>query len=158
MSEQCFGPLTIPTEHQEDGLREELSKELDDLTYDGLENLTGFICHKLKKLNPDTCVSKTTDNEYSWVNHLSEGGLSKPSHDLMDQTAKLEQIFDRVNKETLHISKNYMANLLEQCKNVECSNEVKKLFLRSRMYFRIRRLNQAIQEKSRKRKMLKIIN
>uniref|UniRef100_V5I9F0 Uncharacterized protein n=1 Tax=Anoplophora glabripennis TaxID=217634 RepID=V5I9F0_ANOGL len=47
--------------------------ELNELAYDGLENLAGFICHKL---NDSTLHSSSTES-YSWINHLSEGGLSK---------------------------------------------------------------------------------
>lgn len=49
LSSQCFSKLPDPV-RQEDELPspDPLSKELDDLGYDGLEHLAGFICHKLE--------------------------------------------------------------------------------------------------------------
>ena len=44
----------INTEIQEDILQTENNEiELENLQYDGLENLAGYICHKLKNENPN---------------------------------------------------------------------------------------------------------
>lgn len=54
--------------------------ELTDMAYDGLENLAGYICHKFGDEVPNISTPKDQpQNSYTWVNHLSEGGLSKPT-------------------------------------------------------------------------------
>ncbi|CAD7085347.1 unnamed protein product [Hermetia illucens] len=54
-------------------------KELSDFEYDGLENLAGFICHKMKSLHSDIGVNLDENQNLTWVDHLSEGGLTKPT-------------------------------------------------------------------------------
>ncbi|CAH1183883.1 unnamed protein product [Phaedon cochleariae] len=63
--------LNIPKQNTEDAL----ITELDDIQYDGLKNLAGFICHKLKKGGPTASTFTSTSHDSSWVDHLSEGGL-----------------------------------------------------------------------------------
>ncbi|KNC31491.1 hypothetical protein FF38_06975 [Lucilia cuprina] len=60
------------------GIQEEVLKtesndnEMENLQYDGLENLAGYICHKLKNENPNLVVNPQTDSNFTWVNQLSE--------------------------------------------------------------------------------------
>ena len=46
LNEQCFLNLSNTVSDAPD----QLMMELDELSYDGLENLAGFICHKLKTM------------------------------------------------------------------------------------------------------------
>lgn len=134
-----------------------IDTELTDVEYDGLENLAGYICHKLKESSAST---STATSNYTWVSHLSEGGLSKPSPEFMAQVEQLEQIFQSLNKDNLFISRNYLKKLLAMSTSVLCPEKSKLLFFRSRMFFRMRQLNQDIHNAavSRKRKMSKIVN
>lgn len=149
-------------------------KELSDFEYDGLENLAGFICHKMKSLHSDIGVNLDENQNLTWVDHLSEGGLTKPTDAFMNTVQKLEVIFQNFNpNHSLFISSKYIATLLDLTKDVECGINIKKLFFKSRMYFRIRSLNKNIieskrlpykrkldssqEDKKRKRKMRKII-
>lgn len=156
LSKACFSGL-FSDSHTEYVMNncDPLVAELDDLQYDGLENLAGFICHRLKEHEP-TIVS-SSENNFSWVNHLSEGGLTKPSEEFMVKMEQLEKIFMDVNSDSLHICKGYIQNLLTKSSQINCSEKVKKLFFRSRMYFRMRKLNQNLFEMSlsRKRKQKK---
>lgn len=131
--------------------------ELSDIEYDGLENLAGYICYKMKHL--DTSTSTTSTSSYTWVSHLSEGGLSKPSSEFMIQLEELEKIFRSVNKDSLLISKNYLKKLVEMSSHVLCEEKTKLLFFRSRMFFRMRQLNHDLLnvDISRKRKYKKIM-
>lgn len=135
-----------------------IDTELSDIEYDGLENLAGYICHKLKQ--PGASTSTASTSSYTWVSHLSEGGLSKPSLEFMTKLEELEKIFKFVNKDSLFICKNYLKKLEDMASSVLCSVKEKKLFFRSRMFFRMRQLNRDIQNAavSRKRKMSKIIH
>lgn len=88
-----------------------------------------------------------------------EGGLSKPSDEFMSQMEQLENIFYSENMDTILISKFYLENLLKKSASVNCSDAAKKLFFRSRMYFRLRHLNKTLQDRtvSNKRKMKKVV-
>ena len=133
------------------------------MAYDGLENLAGYICHRLKNKVSDLETNET--NESSWVHHLDEGGLSKPSDTVMAQLLSLENVFNAVNGEGqgIYICAKYIKHMIDisNKSNINCDEKIKKkLFFRSRMYFRIRKLNREIIENknSRKRKYKKIIN
>lgn len=91
-----------------------LNTELDPLQYDALENLAGFICNKINSSTP-----------FTWVDHVSEGGLSKPSEEFMIKVKQLEEMFNKVNGDGLLICKNYMQNLLNEAKNVDCTIKIK---------------------------------
>ncbi|KAJ8948945.1 hypothetical protein NQ318_022967 [Aromia moschata] len=45
--------------------------KLNELEYDGLENLAGFVCHKLR----DPTLQNSSSQGYSWIDHLSEGDV-----------------------------------------------------------------------------------
>lgn len=55
---------------------------------------------------------------------------------------------------------NYLKNLIALPENVSCSLEVKKLFFKCRMYFKLRKYNIDLKEEkiSRKRKLNKMVN
>lgn len=154
LSRQCFGALQIK---QTNNTTDDVI-ELEDIAYDGLENVAGFICNKLKV--SDSSTSTVAPSSYTWVDHLSEGGLAKPSPQLMQHMEELETIFQNFNGgQDLLITKGYLSQLLETSSAVQCEETVKKLFFRSRMYFRIRKLNENLSGPSlyRKRKMTKTV-
>ncbi|KAL1498348.1 hypothetical protein ABEB36_009161 [Hypothenemus hampei] len=80
LSGRCFKSLSVEdsTEEREDV--EEL--ELEDLVYDGLEHLAGFICKKTKE--PSSSLASSNSSS-SWITHLNEGGLTQPSPEFMSQ-------------------------------------------------------------------------
>lgn len=49
------------------------SNELSEVVYDGLENLAGYICHRLKE--PSSSITSANMSSFSWIDHCSEGGL-----------------------------------------------------------------------------------
>lgn len=141
----------LPTENTEN--------ELENLDYDGLENLAGYICQKIKNENPTLAVNPLDDSTYSWVNHLSEGGLSKPSSSLMETMRLCDAIFIKLNGEKLLLTSGFLQKHLAEARDIESNEKVKKLFFRCRMYFRIRLLNDEISQNinKRKRKFNKIL-
>ena len=128
------------------------------MKYDGLENLAGFICYKLKNDEAAASCSSSSLESFTWVNHLSEGGLEKPTEKCMSQLHQLEQIFNNINSDNLFTCKGYLAKLLQLSSHIDCGDKIKTLFFRSRMFFRMRTLNKSLQDKalSRKRKMSKL--
>lgn len=135
--------------------------ELTDLTFDGLENLAGYICYKLGDEVPNISTPKAQpQTSYTWVNHLSEGGLSKPTNKMMDHMQTLHTIFQKLNQDGLLITNGFLKKHLEEASHIQCSDKIKKLFFRARMFFLIRKLNKEIIEtaNSRKRKFNKILN
>ena len=134
--------------------------EIGLLEYDGLENLAGFICHKLRHDVLNIRVSPENNTKHTWINHLSEGGLSKPTEEMMEYIKRLEFIFNNSNgDEQLEPGENFLGQLIGLAEDIPCDMKIKKLFLRARMYFRMRNLNRKIIEysKSKKRKYIKII-
>lgn len=147
---------TFTTNILEDATTE---KELTEMEYDGLENIAGYICHKLKDDIPDIAATDCLEVPYySWVQHLSEGGLSKPTEKTMHHIEALHQIFEDSNRQGLLIKNGYLKFHMEQARHIECDDRIKTLFFRARMFFKIRALNSNIYDNSisRKRKLSKI--
>lgn len=150
--------FTVSSEPSAQSAAEDSSimEELSELAYDGLENLAGFVCHKLK----DPTLESSSSQSYSWIDHLSEGGLSKPSPRFMAQIEELNKVFLEVNGEEIATEKNnFIHNLLQKSSNIDCPMKAKRLFFRSRMFFRIKELNTILKDQSaRKRKWKKIVS
>ncbi|XP_039968330.1 uncharacterized protein LOC120780115 [Bactrocera tryoni] len=114
---------------------------MDQLEYDGVENVAGYLCHRLKNVLPHIVESGQSNNSYTWVNHLSEGGLTKPTPQFVEKVARMEKIFTDINKDSLYACKGYIQMLIDKARDIDCDQEAKKLFFRSRMFFEIRKLN-----------------
>ncbi|KAL1488481.1 hypothetical protein ABEB36_014949 [Hypothenemus hampei] len=123
-------------------------EELNELEYDGLENLAGFICHKLKY----SCLQSSSTESSSWINHLDEGGLSKPSSTFMNTIVELNKVFIEMNgNDGIATGPNFMETLLLRSESIHCPDKAKRLFLRSRTFFRIKELNRSMKEKKARR-------
>lgn len=155
LTQKWFAKFKVPTVEAE----EIEFKELDELAYDGLEYFAGYICRKIK----DCAIDDPSLQQFTYVTHLSEGGLVQPPAEFVNILTALENIFDNWNNEnanqTIKVTNNYIQNLIQLSNHVQCSLQVKKLFFRSRMYFKLRILNKALKDKklSRKRKLNKTI-
>jgi hypothetical protein len=93
LSGNCFSKLSEKVNYQ--GrllLTEEFVGELREEIDDALEHLAGFICHQID-LKPD----KNARSNFSWTDQLCEGGLTKPSGELMLHMQELEKIFNDTN-------------------------------------------------------------
>lgn len=151
---KIFGDLNVDANTEEP-----VEQELTDMQYDGLENLAGYICHRLKDDLPDIVSKNEKFATYSWVDHLSEGGLSKPTQKTMQHMQELQHIFETKNGQGLLITKDFVKSHIEQAHHIDCDQKVKALFFRSQMYFKIKKLNQELLDRSssRKRKLNKIL-
>lgn len=151
-----LNPSPDPSAEDDNNMENIITMEdINEMAYDGLENLAGFICHKLK----DSTLQSSSSATYSWIDHLSEGGLSKPSPTFMSHIEELNRVFIETNKEGLAIGGNFIHNLLIKSSRIDCPEKAKRLFFRSRMFFRMRELNTELKaKKASKRKWNKILS
>lgn len=134
---------------------DDVSKELEMLQYDGLEHLAGYICHRIKE--PGLC--EEPGSTFTWTDQISEGFLKKSSAALMADMEQMELIFNEINGDNILFQKNFVKNCMDKVAHIKCNDKIKRLYFRSRMYFRLKALNQKITNDiiSRKRKIKKII-
>ena len=123
-------------------------EDINELAYDGSENLAGLLCHKLK----DSTLQSSSSQTYSWIDYFSEGGLSKPSPTFISCIQEFNKMFLETNNEGLVSEKNFIHNLVMKSNNIDCPEKVKQLFFRSRMFFRIKELNRALRYKKKQQK------
>lgn len=151
LSQIYFKPIDVPEPTQPE------PDELEALQYDALEHLAGYICKRLKLPGLSLEIG-APDNSYTWTNQLSEGFLYKPTDGLMGNMEALEIIFNQLNGEKILFKEGFLKYMLEKSSHIECDSNVKLLFFRSRMYFRMKKLNKDLLEQSfKKRKAKKIL-
>lgn len=130
--------------------------DVTELEDDAIEYLAGYL---IKKLKINKHVSE--DSSYTWVDQISEGGLKKPSREFQNKIKSLENIFFKHNKNDIYTGSKFLAKLLNDSENVDLNIEVKKLYYRTRLYIRIRYLNNdksnICNNTRKKRKLLKTI-
>lgn len=140
-------------------LEDTVEKELTEIQNDGLENLAGFIAFKLRKSESSLgYIATDNDPTYTWINHLSEGGLMKPNENFLSKCRELNTIFEKINGNSLKICDNYIQEHIDSSRDIDLSENVKSLFFRCKMFFRIRILNKKLKEFStvKNRKIIKI--
>lgn len=136
----------------------EIDDNLSELEWDGLEHLAGYIAFKLHDKTLGAPTDKSSYSAHTWISHLSEGGLYKPTENFMRYIKKLDNIFKQFNNPSIKICRRYIEQLMNLAQPIEISNEAKRLFFRCRMYFKIRILNKEFTENIKKRKYLKIVH
>lgn len=157
---QMFGTLDLTNDDEHADVQEKvIEHHIQELQWDGLENLAGFVAFKLRNKEKLGYIPDSNELSFSWVNHLSEGGLLKPNLDFLTKCNELDHIFNNFNGESLKLTKNYLQALMDLAESVNLSTDAKHLFFRCKMYFKIRMLNRDIKEKSnvRKRKITKTV-
>ena len=137
---------------------EDVSCALTELQEDALEYICGYI---LKKLN--ISERSSTSSNYTWVDHLSEGGLVKPTEFFTTSVKKLETIFQNENGKNLTNGTNWLKRHWEKSRDINLSQDVKILYFKIRLYNRLKILNMQLQtsditKNTKKRKLNKTIN
>lgn len=135
--------------------------ELGETTYDALEYWAGYIIKKLDCENDGQITSREKNqNSWTWVNEVSKGGLIKPSQEIMLKLKLLEQIFIKLNDKNINIRCDYLKYHFNECDKIDIlenmPENVKLLFFKCRLYFRLRMLNRCLRkEKNKKKKITK---
>lgn len=109
----------------------------NSLSNNGLEYFTGFVCAKTKH----DVSEEDQFNPNSWVAKVSEGGLNIPDQAAEAAVMGLEAIFKVVNGSYVCDKPGVLTRMLTKANQVQISEKFKRLYLRSRLYFRIRYLN-----------------
>ena len=139
-------------------------EEINDLKYDGLEHLAGYIIYRLKDKVPNMihnyCDTDSTST-YTWTDTLSEGFLRKPNLKFMELLQQLDDIYNVKNGKTLQPGNDYIKNLIAKSNGVDLPYAIKNLFYRCKMFFKIRTMNlklieDANSKKKKKKKKRKI--
>lgn len=129
---------------------------LEELQLDAIEYISGFI---LKKLNLKNEISD--EAYFSWIDHVTEGGLKKPHPKFISKITELEHIFRDINGNKLCSNEQFLKYHIDKSFNVDLPLAVKKLYFKIRLYNRIKNLNknnndQISESRKKKKKMMKI--
>lgn len=120
------------------------------LANDGMEYLAGFVCHKTKQIVAEEF------NSNSWVGKVSEGGLKIPDKEAEAAVLHLEKIFKSTNGLNICDKPGILKRMLNRAEEVQIGLKFKKLYLRSRLYFRIRYLNRLSDLNLREKRKLRM--
>lgn len=115
---------------------------ITNLQHDGIQHIAGYVAYRLR--HQENLGKPTShDNGFvtTWIDELSEGGLYRPGEEFLKTIYKLETIFNKYNGIGLKSKTNYIEGLLEMSSEIEGSDNMKKLFFRCKMYFRMRNMN-----------------
>lgn len=129
----------------------------DFITDSGLEYVAGYLAYKgqrmgilnLGVLSSDN-DSRLSDTTNTWVDYVSNGGLMKPLPLFFDEVRKMDKVFNEYHGETdLKRNRNVNKGLFELMKTqIHLDPRIIGLFIRTRTFIRIRRLNTDIRNKS----------
>lgn len=135
-------------------------KEKSNPEVEGFHYLCGWIAKKFKNKYPHFGTytgASTSHHNYaipsaSWLQHLSFGGLTEPSSELVEQLKKADKVFCKFHKDGIREEKGVVKLVVSKSlkKNIVLPEEILKAFVLQRTYIRIKRLNE--QETSKKRK------
>ena len=140
---------------------EDLSLSVDDINVIGY--IGGYVAHKLRVTYPSLGVPtdkvSTVDERCSWTSKLSRGGLLVPSNDWLEFCMKLDAYFHSVNK--CDIRRKHTLSYIFQIAPKPPEGipvEAVQLFLKVRIFTRLRLLNQrnATTDRTKRKKLKKI--
>lgn len=111
-------------------------EDIGELEEDALEYISGYL---IRKLNLQEYQSK--ENSFTWVDEVAKGALKKPSNDFLEKIKKLEKIFYIRNGDKISHDPNILQDLVQCSTSIDLADNIKSLFFKCRIHFRIRRLN-----------------
>lgn len=114
----------------------------DDFEHDSIEYLAGYIAKKLN-LGQNYVYEGGigSQSSYTWVDEISQGGLRKPTDSFINKINELNNVFNLINRESILIQENYIKHHTNLSDHVDLTHDIKFLFFKTRMHFRIRALN-----------------
>ena len=102
-------------------------------------NLVEYECHQ---------------DSYTWVYQAPKGYLKKPTIEFISYIMKLEYIFYNINGSNISHYCNLHNLLIERNQLIELTENIKKLFLKSRIHFRIRNFNKYLKGRKAQQRII----
>lgn len=131
---------------------EEESRNDDVIYQSGLLGIAGYIAHKLKNkftyLAREDLAVMNPKSLPDWVDTLSEGGLTHPSAEFMEQVHVMDQLFNDHHGNGLNHNPECVKSLCGKIKSIltNCDDIVIKRFVRARLFLRIRHVNRLLRK------------
>lgn len=150
----CEETLDCDDQINADLEQEDFSACYSEFEEDAIEYIAGYIIKKLKLQ-----ISTPDESVFTWVDQVSEGGLTKPDRSFTIKIMSLDNVFKQVHGETFDVEKKAIESCMNRSNDVDLPDNAKRLFFRTRLYIRIKNLNRNLANaaKAKKRKMKKII-
>ena len=125
------------------------------LADEGFRYVVGYIAHRYKNKYPG--LTETTEEKDSWIGMKEEKMLTRPSQNLLDACILANKIF---LLKGLSQEKSLVDNVVEKCLKVlgkenVLPKEVVKTFVRTRLFFEVRKKNKELFLESIKQRGLK---
>ncbi|GBL75626.1 hypothetical protein AVEN_154943-1 [Araneus ventricosus] len=120
-----------------------------DCSAEGLKDLAGYIAHRCRKYDRSLAITSgqilvISSHEKTWIEVLSKRGLLVPTDEWCEQIKKIEQTFLEMHGSNyLSIERNVISNLCLALKEKfpSVSEEIIKIYSRTRTFIRLRWLN-----------------
>lgn len=142
---------------------------------DGLEYVAGAVARKFKEKHPYVGnFSYKTHDEYvhlgnfhlldhdyaypnSYIDHLSHGGLFKPSKEWLEEARKIDNFFKHYHKDNISKEKCVVSNVSRKIKQKypDIPKDLIEYFVRLRTYIRINTLNRNLKQKKQLKQSVK---
>ncbi|KAK4295516.1 hypothetical protein Pmani_031930 [Petrolisthes manimaculis] len=127
---------------------------------EAIDHFLGFVVHKFQSKYPDLGnVLQDTANNSSWDAYITRGGLKVMKPQFRECFLRLEGCFREYHGTSLREGKAAIENVLQLLTtHTGIPMEVARYYVRCRIYFRIKQLNNPLKNKNSYKKMKKIIN
>jgi 87kDa Transposase len=125
---------------------------------DGIEYIAGFIGKKYSSEFTETVGTVSaelgeSEQQSSWVHQLSRGGLFVPTEEFLDKCKRLEKKFNHYHGVEFKTKTRILTGLVEKLKKKISNEDIEHLliekFIRMRVFFKIRALNQKIKDEGK---------
>lgn len=166
VSAMLFSSMDVNVETENDIENDENNEEMFHVSQanleecvgtEGLKYFGGYIAHKFPKY--DFLGKKEVEESKSWINAVSrrKGALFTPKDDFLKKLQAMERLFVCYHgQKTLRPGKDSMKNLTKEiCKYISLPYEIVNFFVKCRVFFRIRILNNNMKHSYKAKKKLK---
>lgn len=125
-------------------------KASKDVAAESLRYVGGFILRTVRKKRPGKDftlyehAAEEGEAKSDFVSKLSRGGLIKISNWYHEELIKLNQLVNNYNGKTFNLGPGYLKHLRELTTTTSIDTDLINLFLRVKMFYRIKSLNRKI--------------
>jgi len=137
--------------------REDATDNASHESNEALEKVAGFIAFKLKSTCPELSYGSEAVSR-NWLDRIDRGGLIKPSTSWLNSVIQLERDFQVWHGERFRNGGLLISDLVSHLKSKypHIPHEALMLFVRTRTFFRIKRLNAEHEARIGRRKCAKL--